>query len=189
MLAIYLGPTVFDFSHSCPPQRLPWSLIMSHLSKIFGLSSVCLAVALLSSRPVQADDLLGASVFFMDSGASLVGSLIQVDGHLDVESGELALPATDSHPAGFADVARMAPARLGMARPQIRSLTTNATIAPATSVATGTSRDAFRFSRAALPLLIDTLPGIAETSFAQARPMVGPVVGVRPSYVKAASYR
>jgi hypothetical protein len=83
----------------------------------------------------------------------------------------------------------MAPTRLGMARPQIRSLTTNAAIAPATSVATGTSRDAFRFSRAALPLLIDTLPGIAETSFAQARPMVGPVVGVRPAYVKAASYR
>jgi hypothetical protein len=168
---------------------------MSRLSKIFGLFSVCLAVALLSSRPVQADDLfgasdnlLGASVFFTDSGASLVGSLIQVNGHLDAESGELTA-AADSRSAGSADVAPVALARIGMARPQIRSLTTNATIAPASSVSIGTSRDTFRFSRTALPLLVDTLPGIAETSFAQARPMVGPVVGVRPAYVKAASYR
>jgi hypothetical protein len=162
---------------------------MSHLSKIYGLCPVCLAVALLASRPVQADDLLGASVFFDGSGASLVGSLIQIDGHLDAESGELALPAADSRSADAADVAPVALARIGMARPQIRSLTTNATIAPATSVSTGTSGDTFRFSRTALPLLIGTLPGIAETSFVQARPMVGPVVGVRPAYVKAASYR
>jgi hypothetical protein len=176
---------------------------MSHLAKPCGLSSICLAVALLSSLPAQADDLfggsagllgapdnsLGASVFFADSGASLVGSLIQVDGHLDIESGEVAMSAADSRSAGSVEIAPVALKRIGMARPQIRSLATNAAVAPVSSVSSSTSRDAFRFSRTAFPLLIDTLPGVREISFAVARPMVGPVVGVRPAYVKASSYR
>jgi len=166
---------------------------MSHLPKLCGLISACLTAALLSSLPVRADDSLGASVFFADSGASLVGSLIQLGGQLDGEIGDLAPAArdmrSDSASEGAADVDSMARARLGMARPQIRSSTTKAVGVPAAGVSNGTSRDAFKFSRAALPILIESLPGISATSLSQVRPMVGPAVGVRPSYVKAASYR
>jgi hypothetical protein len=157
---------------------------MRPLSNICGLTFICLAMALLSARPAQADDSigsLGASVFFSESGSSLVGSLIQLGGHLDSESGELAPAAADGESKSRT--------WSGMARPQIRSLTTNAAVAPVASVVGSDSRDAFKFSRAALPMLIDSLPGVAATSFVQARPMAGPVVGVRPSYVKAASYR
>jgi hypothetical protein len=151
---------------------------MSHLSKVIGLSSICLTAALLAPRPLQADENLGASILFCDSGASLVGSLIQLDDAVENGSVEMSIPDLDKSSE-----------RLGMARPHIRSTATNTVIAPAKADSTNPARDALRFSRTALPLLFDTMPGVATNSFAQARPMVGPVVGVRPAYVRAASYR
>lgn len=168
-----------------------------------------LAATLVCCDQGRAEGLRGLEVRGTAAGSSLVGSFLQSDspdlaaleGSFAVSPPELSVPAemlAGMSAAGAALATALlpevpaadTPTRLMSARPRLQRETVTTRAPAATEPVTRRAKsrsgpDPLEVSRSAFPLLVGPMPA----SLADIRPMAGPVVGVRPAYIRPAQTR
>lgn len=178
--------------------------MLRHAAVVF----VGVLASLLVAGQARAQEARGLLNGFSDHSSTLVASFLQgespelaaLEGSFTTSPPALSIPetlVTNMSAAGVALSAVLLPAttvadtptRLTLARPRTQgdaaATTTSSKSEPVTRrVKPRSGPDPLEFSRAAFPMVV----GPAPTGLAGIRPMVGPVVGVRPAYIRPASF-
>lgn len=177
------------------------------MSRHAAVVSVGVLMSLLVAGQARAQEVRGLSAGLGDHSSSLVASflagdspeLAALEGSFATSPPELSIPETLSSgmsDAGLALASALlpaatvsdAPTRLTLARPRTPGEVPTASASKAEPVTRRvkprSGPDPLEFSRAAFPMVV----GPAPVALAGIRPMVGPVVGVRPAYIRPASF-